>query len=91
MRCSVFMIGHTKDELVALGPPNKLPIGAVRTPAELVEHQPLIDRGFFDDTPDGRLPGRPFPGFAWATLDPPAVVGVDDVLATWGATAEVRS
>ena len=53
----VFMLERTKDELVALGPPNKLPIGAVRTPAELVDHEPLIERGFFDDGPDGRLPG----------------------------------
>ena len=61
----VFMLERTKDELVALGPPNKLPIGAVRTPAELVAHAPLLERGFFDDGPDGRLPGRPFPGLDW--------------------------
>ena len=62
-----FMIAHTKDELVALGPANKLPIGAVRTPAELVEHQPLIDRGFFDDdAPTGACPAGRSPGFAWA-------------------------
>lgn len=81
----VFMISHTKDELVAIGPPNKLPIGAVRTPAELAAHQPLIDRGFFDDGPDGRLPGRPFPGFGWATLRPVTDVALDDVLASWTA------
>lgn len=61
----VFVLERTKDELVALGPPNKLPIGAVRTPAELVDHEPLIERGFFDDGPEGRMPGRPFPGLDW--------------------------
>jgi hypothetical protein len=79
----VFMIERTKDELVALGPPNKLPIGAVRTPAELVEHAPLIERGFFDDGPQGRLPGRPFPGLAWTSLDPVTTASADEVLAGW--------
>jgi crotonobetainyl-CoA:carnitine CoA-transferase CaiB-like acyl-CoA transferase len=85
----VFMLERTKDELVALGPPNKLPIGAVRTPAELVVHPPLLERGFFDDGPDGRLPGRPFPGLPWVQLQPVVEWGLDDVLAGWaGALAE---
>lgn len=79
----VFMIERTKDELVAVGPPNKLPIGAVRTPAELVEHGPLIERGFFDDGPDGRLPGRPFPGLGWSSLPPVTTSSAQDVLTAW--------
>ncbi len=86
----VFMIERTKDELVALGPPNKLPIGAVRTVEELTNHQPLLARGVFDDGPGGRLPGRPFPGFGWATLGPPVRAAVDDVLATWSAAEVAR-
>jgi crotonobetainyl-CoA:carnitine CoA-transferase CaiB-like acyl-CoA transferase len=87
----VFMLERTKDELVALGPPNKLPVGAVRTPAELVEHPPLLERGMFDEVEGGRLPGRPFPGFGWADLAPVAEVALDDVLASWQATAGVVS
>jgi crotonobetainyl-CoA:carnitine CoA-transferase CaiB-like acyl-CoA transferase len=89
----VFMVERTKDELVALGPASKLPIGAVRTPAELVAHGPLIERGFFDDGPDGRLPGRPFPGLDWVHLQPVTEASADDVLASWrGALAgEVAS
>jgi crotonobetainyl-CoA:carnitine CoA-transferase CaiB-like acyl-CoA transferase len=83
----VFMIERTKDELVALGPAHKLPIGAVRTPAELVAHAPLIERGFFDDGPDGRLPGRPFPGLDWTAPGPLAVADVDAVLAGWQPVA----
>jgi crotonobetainyl-CoA:carnitine CoA-transferase CaiB-like acyl-CoA transferase len=79
----VFMMERTKDELVALGPPNKLPLGAVRTPSELARHEPLIERGCFDETPDGRVPGRPFPGFGWAELGPVTTASVDDVLASW--------
>jgi crotonobetainyl-CoA:carnitine CoA-transferase CaiB-like acyl-CoA transferase len=79
----VFMLERTKDELVALGPPNKLPIGAVRTPAELVEHGPLLERGFFDDGPEGRLPGRPFPGLGWRALAPVEDATVGDVVAAW--------
>lgn len=78
-----FMVERTKDELVALGPPSKLPIGAVRTPAELVAHAPLIERGFFDDVAGGRVPGRPFPGLRWMHLQPVVETAVDDVLAWW--------
>jgi crotonobetainyl-CoA:carnitine CoA-transferase CaiB-like acyl-CoA transferase len=82
-----FMVEQTKDELLALGPAHKLPIGAVRTAADLVEHGPLIERGFFDDDgAGGRLPGRPFPGLGWAPLAPPATVPIDVVLARWSAT-----
>ena len=83
----VFMMERTKAELVALGPPNKLPLGAVRTPAELAEHEPLIERGCFDEAEGGRLPGRPFPGFGWASLGPVATATVDDVLASWADVA----
>jgi crotonobetainyl-CoA:carnitine CoA-transferase CaiB-like acyl-CoA transferase len=87
----VFMLERTKDELVAIGPPSKLPLGAVRTPAELVTHPPLVDRGMFDEVDGGRLPGRPFPGFGWAELGPVAEVGLDEVLEAWRSTAEVAS
>jgi crotonobetainyl-CoA:carnitine CoA-transferase CaiB-like acyl-CoA transferase len=81
----VFMVERTKDELVALGAGHRLPIGAVRTPAELVNHKPLIDRGFFDDDgAGGRVPGRPFPGLTWTSLPPATEVSIDDVLASWG-------
>ncbi len=79
----VFMVERSKDELVALGSRNKLPIGAVRTPGELVEHAPLVARGFFDDGPDGRLPGRPFPGLDWQAPGSVATASVADVLADW--------
>ena len=79
----VFMLERTKAELVTLGAEKKLPLGAVRTPAELVEHDPLIERGCFDEVDDGRLPGRPFPGLGWASLPPVAISTADDVMATW--------
>ena len=79
----VFMMERTKAELVALGPPSKLPLGAVRTAADLVEHPPLLERGCFDDAGGGRLPGRPFPGFGWAPLGPVTASSADDALAAW--------
>ena len=79
----VFMMERTKAELVALGPPSKLPLGAVRTAADLVEHPPLLERGCFDDAGGGRLPGRPFPGFGWASLGPVTASSADDALAAW--------
>ena len=79
----LFTIERTKAELIALGAANKLPIGAVRTPAELLEHRPLIERGFFDDGPDGRLPGRPFPGLGWSLLPTVRSVRLDEIIAAW--------
>jgi crotonobetainyl-CoA:carnitine CoA-transferase CaiB-like acyl-CoA transferase len=85
-----FMVAHTKDELTALSPVHKLPVGAVRTPADLVAHQPLVERGFFDPADSdggggagGSLPGRPFPGLGWASLGPVASVPVDVVRGEW--------
>jgi crotonobetainyl-CoA:carnitine CoA-transferase CaiB-like acyl-CoA transferase len=83
----VFMLEHTKAELVALGPSNKLPLGAVRTPEDLLAHPPLEVRGFFDDGAAGRLPGRPFPGFGWAALAPVTETSLDDVLGSWSDVA----
>jgi crotonobetainyl-CoA:carnitine CoA-transferase CaiB-like acyl-CoA transferase len=58
-----------KQELLRLGEANKVPIGAVFTPLELLQNQCLNERGFFDrvKTPAGeaRVPGRPFLGLAW--------------------------
>jgi crotonobetainyl-CoA:carnitine CoA-transferase CaiB-like acyl-CoA transferase len=79
----LFTIERTKEELLAAGVANKLPIGAVRTIDELVEHAPMIARGFFDDGPDGRLPGRPFPGLAWTSLSRVAAVSSAEILAGW--------
>ena len=84
----VFMMERTKAELVALGPPNKLPLGAVRTPAELVEHEPLIERGCFDDA--DRWPAArsavPRLRLGVARRRSPTA-SVDDVLASWADVA----
>ncbi len=85
----VFMMERTKDELVALGPPNKLPIGAVRTPGELATHPPLVERGLFDDVDGVRMPGRPFPGLGWSAKGPVTETTVDDVLASWPVAPSV--
>ena len=77
----LFTIERTKEELLAAGVAHKLPIGAVRTPQDLVAHQPLIERGLFDDAPGGLLPGRPFPGLGWRELSPMATTTVEDVAA----------
>jgi crotonobetainyl-CoA:carnitine CoA-transferase CaiB-like acyl-CoA transferase len=87
----VFMMERTKDELVALGPPNKLPIGAVRTPEELAAHQPLIERGLFDDVGGVRMPGRPFPGLGWQARGPAEESTLNDVLASWPMPSGVAS
>lgn len=61
---------RTKAELLELGPANKIPFGAVMTPADLLANQTLAERGFFDtvqtlDGVEARIPGRPFLGFEW--------------------------
>ncbi|MGI9595892.1 MAG: CoA transferase [Acidimicrobiales bacterium] len=64
-----FMSTHSKDDLLEIGPANRVPFGAVRTPLELLDDETHQDRGFFDEVRVGeapvRMPGRPFPGLPW--------------------------
>lgn len=68
-----WFLERTRDELLALGARHKVPIGAVRTPIELLENASLNDRGFFDeaacDEGQARFPGRPFLGMPWRAGD----------------------
>lgn len=68
-----WFLEHTKEELLALGAAHRVPLGAVRTPNELLENESLIERGFFDraKTPQGEatFPGRPFLGLPWKAGD----------------------
>ncbi len=82
-----FMIDRTKDELTALSPVHRLPIGAVRTPGELLDDEAFALRGFLDEvtTSDGRavVPGRPFPGLGWSPAG--ALAEIDDERPAWRA------
>ncbi|KAA8877305.1 hypothetical protein F3087_44840 [Nocardia colli] len=80
---AAYMSERTQQEIVSIGPKFKVPVGAVKSVAAVAEHAPLIDRGFFDDTAYGRLPGRLFPGLPWADLEPPTEVPIDTVLTEW--------
>lgn len=64
-----FMSSHSKDELLEIGPRNRVPFGAVRTPLELLDDPTYQERDFFDELPVNgevvRMPGRPFPGLPW--------------------------
>ncbi len=59
----------TKRELLELGEKNKVPIGAVMTPLDLLGNDALVERAFFDEVPSpagiARVPGRPFLGLDW--------------------------
>ncbi len=83
-----FMIERTKDELTALSPIHRLPIGAVLTPAELLDDRAFADRGFFDEitTGDGSatVPGRPFPGLGWTTAG--AMGAIESERPAWRST-----
>lgn len=84
----VWMSERTKDELLALSPVHRIPFGAVRTPAELLDNESLTERGFFDlvdvEGAEARLPGRPFPGLGWRSgaWRPPGA-DTDEVLTDW--------
>jgi crotonobetainyl-CoA:carnitine CoA-transferase CaiB-like acyl-CoA transferase len=98
----VWTLGHTKEEMIALGRKHRVPIGLVLTPAELLGAPSLEDRGFWDEpqTASGpaRMPGRPFAGVAWRRPDRLHEPGEDttavvadwlgDTVATTGAEAE---
>jgi CoA:oxalate CoA-transferase len=89
-----WMVDHTGDELLAIGQQRRIPLGKVRTPAELLGSPALVERGFFDDVcragtaATTRVPGRPFAGLGWQgggvlTAAEPAP---DGVLAAWGVS-----
>ncbi|HVT76125.1 MAG TPA: CoA transferase [Acidimicrobiales bacterium] len=65
----VFTTGKTKDELLAIGRDQKVPIGVALTPADLLERPSLDARGFWDDVDGVRLPGRALDGLAWRAPD----------------------
>ena len=67
----VFMAGHTMAELRELSLTSKVPFGVIMTPRQLLEAKTPADRGSWDDVVDAhgndvRMPGRPFPGYAWS-------------------------
>jgi crotonobetainyl-CoA:carnitine CoA-transferase CaiB-like acyl-CoA transferase len=68
----VFMLEHTKDELLEIGQQRKVPIGIALTPADLLEAPAMTERAVWDEieTPRGtaRVPGRPFAGVEWRPL-----------------------
>ncbi|MGE5597568.1 MAG: CoA transferase [Hyphomicrobiales bacterium] len=69
-RMYAWFVGHSKQEILELGPKHRIPFGAVLTPADLLVSQHLRDRGYFDriTTASGETaeaPGRPFHGFGW--------------------------
>lgn len=68
----VFFASRTKAEIRALSMQSRVPFGIVLTPADVLAGETPADRGFWDDVPAGdgstvRVPGRPFPGFAWSS------------------------
>lgn len=68
----VFFSGLTMAEIRELSLKSRVPFGVVMTPADVLAGATPADRGFWDDVAnrDGstiRVPGRPFPGFAWNT------------------------
>lgn len=85
-----FLVDHTGDELLDIARANRIPLGKVRTPQDLLTSPALSERTFFDSVTDvdglaATVPGRPFPGFAWrggGALHAPGA-DTDAVLAAW--------
>jgi crotonobetainyl-CoA:carnitine CoA-transferase CaiB-like acyl-CoA transferase len=72
----VFFSDLTMAEIRELSLKSRVPFGVVMTPADVLAGKTPADRGFWDEVAvsDGstlRMPGRPFPGFAWSS-DAPA-------------------
>ena len=61
----VYFSDKTMAELRDISLSTRVPIGMVRTPKELLDDPGIDARGFFEESDAGRVPGRPFPGFAW--------------------------
>ncbi len=68
----IFFSGLTMAEIRELSVKSRVPFGVVMTPADVLAAETPADRGFWDDVAAGdgttcRIPGRPFPGFAWSS------------------------
>jgi crotonobetainyl-CoA:carnitine CoA-transferase CaiB-like acyl-CoA transferase len=61
----VWFVDKTKDELLALGLANKVPIGVVSTPADLIGREGLEVRGALEPIGSATVPSRPFGGVGW--------------------------
>jgi crotonobetainyl-CoA:carnitine CoA-transferase CaiB-like acyl-CoA transferase len=61
----VWLMDKTKEELLAAGLANKVPIGITSTPRDLLDRQGLQVRGAFESIAGATIPGRPFGGFGW--------------------------
>ena len=64
----VWFVDKTKDELLALGLANKVPIGVVSTPADLIGREGLEVRGALEPIGSATVPSRPFGGFGWQAV-----------------------
>lgn len=90
----LFTSGKTKDELIGIGREHNLPIGIAVTPAELLEHQALAERGFWDrvqtDSGIATVPGRPFTGLGWRPLGRVHLPGEDtaEIMDRWLSSDE---
>ena len=72
----VFFSAYTMAEIRELSVKSRVPFGLVMTPADVLAGQTPADRGFWDMVPSYgksvRIPGRPFPGFAWDSTPKPS-------------------
>jgi crotonobetainyl-CoA:carnitine CoA-transferase CaiB-like acyl-CoA transferase len=81
----LFTTDKTKDELLAIGRDQKVPIGVALTPADLLETPSLAEREFWDDVDGVRVPGRALAGLQWRSPDRLHAPGedTDTVLEEW--------
>jgi len=85
----LFTSDKTREELIGIGREYNLPIGVAVTPAELLEHPTLTDRGFWDRVQAGSavatVPGRPFTGIGWCPLERVHLPGEDtaEIMDRW--------
>ncbi|MDQ1425712.1 MAG: hypothetical protein QOD72_3210, partial [Acidimicrobiaceae bacterium] len=61
----VWLMDKTKEELLAAGLANKVPIGITSTPKDLLARDGLRVRGAFESIGNATIPGRPVGGFGW--------------------------
>ncbi|MFT3852834.1 MAG: CoA transferase [Ilumatobacteraceae bacterium] len=72
LKMYLWFMDKTKDELLALGLANKVPIGVVSTPTDLIGREGLEVRGALEPCGGATVPSRPFGGFGWRPSDEPS-------------------